>query len=117
MAHPTLRLRTTGLRTIKLVPGERLTIGRHSTNRLAVSDPSVSRFHARVTWDVEARRPEIEDLGSANGTRVDGRIVHGRVALRDGSEVSVGDVTLAIELDENVDDALLTESQDGSTSG
>lgn len=116
MAHPTLRLRGDGLRTIKLVPGERLTIGRHSTNLLALSDPSVSRFHARVTWDAEARRPGVEDLGSANGTCVDGRHVRGRVTLHDGSALTLGDVTLTIELDENVDAALLTESQE-STSG
>ncbi len=69
-----------------------LTLGRADDNDLALpTDRSASRRHARV-----ARRGDhlvVEDLGSRNGTFVDGQRVT-RADLRDGSLLRVGD-TLA----------------------
>lgn len=113
MTLAALRLRTAGLRTVTLRPGDRLTIGRHAHNGLVVLNPSVSRFHARVSWAPDARRPVVHDLGSANGTFVDGRAVREPTSLGDGSVLAIGDVTLVAELDENVDPSLI-ESQEGA---
>ena len=67
--------------------GDRLTIGRDPANDLVLSDPNVSRFHAEiVTKDGEA---EVIDLGSRNGTRVDGRLVE-RAKLDPGTAVGIG---------------------------
>ena len=67
--------------------GDRLTIGRDPANDLVLSDPNVSRFHAEiVTKDGEA---EVIDLGSRNGTRVDGQLVE-RARLDPGTAVGIG---------------------------
>ncbi|RMF81131.1 MAG: FHA domain-containing protein [Chloroflexi bacterium] len=71
---------------------KKVTIGRATTNaqwEIALQDPSVSRPHARMqlvddTWVVY-------DLGSANGTFVNGTQVHERGrALRDGDTIKFG---------------------------
>jgi transcriptional regulator of acetoin/glycerol metabolism len=54
-----------------------LEIGRGT---LPVTDPLISRNHARVTFDAGARVWRIEDLGSRNGTFVDGKQVEGVVS-------------------------------------
>src|SRR5262245_55918911 len=50
-------------------------IGTHPSSDLCLSDPHVSRLHARI--DVEEHEYVLADLGSTNGTRVGGvRIRH-----------------------------------------
>jgi hypothetical protein len=58
-----------------IAPGERLTIGREPGSGLVIDHPSVSRAHAEVSGDGRAWR--IRDLGSKNGSFVDG------IAVRD----------------------------------
>jgi hypothetical protein len=53
-----------------ILPGERLTIGREPGCGLEIAHPSVSRSHADVHFDGQAWR--VRDLGSKNGTFVDG---------------------------------------------
>lgn len=53
---------------------------------------SVSRVHARIRC--RAVDAFIEDLGSKNGTWVNGRKVEGSVHLEDGDEVRLGTITL-----------------------
>jgi putative peptide zinc metalloprotease protein len=72
-----------------------LTIGRARESDLRLDDPSVSRLHARV--GVSRGGPVIEDAGSRYGTWVDGRRVHGRLALHDGARIRVGDENLVVE--------------------
>jgi len=64
-----------------------LYIGRAPDNGVVVSDPATSRRHARF----EQRGPEhlVVDLGSANGTLVDGARVVERV-LAGGSVITMG---------------------------
>jgi DNA-binding CsgD family transcriptional regulator len=90
--------RPTGPEMITL-QGDRLTIGRGPSNDLALeADSKVSRLHAVMEryqsgW-------AIKDLGSRNGTFVNGeRLITERV-LRPGDEVSIGDTRLAYRLDE-----------------
>jgi ABC transport system ATP-binding/permease protein len=67
--------------------GDRLTLGRDPRNDLVLNDPSVSRFHA----ELRRRRGEVvvHDLGSSNGTRLDGEVVRtARLAV--GSEIGIG---------------------------
>ncbi|HEY7622827.1 MAG TPA: MMPL family transporter [Solirubrobacteraceae bacterium] len=58
-------------------------------------DPELSRRHARVARDAEGRLT-IEDLGSANGTFVNGERVHGPEVLNVGDVVRVGLTTLHV---------------------
>ncbi|MYR08265.1 ATP-binding cassette domain-containing protein [Gordonia sp. SID5947] len=62
------------------------TIGRSPDNDLVVDDMLASRRHARITTGTEIR---IEDLGSINGTHVNGHRVD-RSVLHDGDAVTVG---------------------------
>ena len=63
-----------------------------------VADESVSRTHARVY--VHGGVLHVEDLGSTNGTFVNGRrLVEGQgVRMRDGDELVLGALTLRVEL-------------------
>jgi two-component system response regulator GlrR len=77
----------------------RCAIGTHESNDLRLSDPRVSRFHCEiVTGGPEAR---IRDLGSRNGTIVDGvRVVD--AFLRSGSIIKLAGVSLRFDLLEQV---------------
>lgn len=73
------------------------TIGRgdSATIRLA-NDVAASRSHAQLRWS--GGRAEIEDLGSTNGTELDGVRITSTVPLRDGSVVGIGDTKLVLYL-------------------
>jgi hypothetical protein len=69
------------------------TIGRRDDQDIILDAPSVSRTHARVEIDQEAA--VIVDLGSTNGTLVNGRpIRRARVELRHGDRIKIGAVLL-----------------------
>lgn len=74
--------------------GQRLTIGRDPANDVTVDDPNVSRFHAEVV--AEDGRVVLHDLGSRNGTRVDGRSV-AAAELSPGAQIGVGPYRLTFE--------------------
>lgn len=67
------------------------TIGRNAANGIFLNDMTVSRSHARIIREGLGAR--IEDLGSLNGTWVDGAIVNA-APLHDGSSVQIGTFTL-----------------------
>jgi Nif-specific regulatory protein len=69
--------------------GEEISIGRDHTNGLAINDRSVSRRHCSIR-KLAPERFEIRDLGSRNGTAVNGLPVTARV-LGDGDEIRLGD--------------------------
>jgi hypothetical protein len=62
-------------------------IGRSEECDISLPDRQVSRFHARVSWVDE--RFQVEDLGSKNGTHVNGQEVKTPVALQDGDEIQI----------------------------
>jgi pSer/pThr/pTyr-binding forkhead associated (FHA) protein len=79
---------------VRLVPltTDALTIGRAPTNELPIASNLVSRLHALVEhfpagWS-------IRDLGSTNGTTVNGVPVRPVQILRDGDRVEIGPVRL-----------------------
>lgn len=69
--------------------GEQLTIGRDSTNGVAINDAEVSRKHARL--NLQGGKYVLEDLGSTNGTFVNGQRLAGPVVLKSGDVVSLGE--------------------------
>ena len=73
-------------------PESRLVIGRGDEAGWILDDEDLSRGHAEVRrgWD----GIWIRDLGSKNGTKVDGRVIEGEVMLRDGAVVELGGVAL-----------------------
>ena len=74
-------------------------IGRADFNDVVIADPSVSTSHAKLQ-----RRDDVwvlSDLGSTNGTFVEGERLSGEVALGPGTTVKFGDVAVLFEpLDE-----------------
>ena len=66
------------------------TIGRGSSNTIVVGDGVVSKAHARIAFEPAAAVWVLEDLGSTNGTRLDGMPVSGRERLRDLHVVTLG---------------------------
>jgi hypothetical protein len=62
-------------------------IGRDPGSTISLDVAGVSRRHARIVLEPDAAW--LDDLGSKNGTAVDDRRVHGRVALRDGDPIQV----------------------------
>jgi pSer/pThr/pTyr-binding forkhead associated (FHA) protein len=70
-------------------------IGRADYNDLVIADPSVSTTHARLQ-----RKDElwvVSDLGSTNGTYVEGEPVTGETALTPGTTLRFGDVSALFE--------------------
>ena len=72
---------------IQNLRGAELLIGRHPSCDLSVQDGGVSRRHARLAWSGSGYA--IEDLGSANGTYVNGNRISSQ-GLRDGDIIQVG---------------------------
>ena len=68
-------------------PGSQLMLGRAGDCDITLEDGLVSRRHARLWCDAGTWR--IEDLGSRNGTRVNGKAVD-MAALADGDFVNIG---------------------------
>ena len=64
-------------------------IGRAQENDIVISDVLVSRHHARITLDQGDCR--ITDLGSGNGTFVNGDRLNGTAGLRPGDVVRIAD--------------------------
>ena len=73
----------------------RYVVGRHLQSDIVVNDSNVSRQHA----EIECRADEvvIRDLGSTNGTKVNGVMVHGDQTLRHGDVIGLGTAQLAFE--------------------
>jgi hypothetical protein len=89
------------LRTLEGVPPDAIyslaatsRIGRSDESEIVLLDPSVSRAHAIV--DVNRGEAVVHDLGSTNGTYVNGRRVE-RERLRDGDELRFGNTRMRFE--------------------
>jgi len=79
------------------LPAGEMSIGRDSSNQLWVIDPALSRRHCLVIADGE--RFSIRDLGSRNGTLVNGVPVE-QQQIRHGDQIYIGDSVLVFLLEE-----------------
>jgi DNA-binding winged helix-turn-helix (wHTH) protein len=78
-------------RRIALHPGENV-IGRDPRSAVWLDVAGVSRRHARIT--ITERDARLEDLGSKNGTRLDGVALSGELPLRDGDSILIGPISI-----------------------
>jgi hypothetical protein len=92
-----------GIPTLTLPDGRRVvldhdkvTMGRLPECELAVADANVSRRHAEVRRN-GAGPWQVADLGSTNGTKVNGTVITGPRNLDDGDEITVGSTTVRFE--------------------
>jgi len=84
-----------GQREIALAEGENI-LGRGVDSLVWIDAQSVSRRHARLV--VASGLATLEDLGSKNGTFVNGIRLSAPVALRDGDEVRVGAIPMTLRV-------------------
>jgi DNA-binding winged helix-turn-helix (wHTH) protein len=82
-------------REVSLRPGENV-LGRDAAAAAWLDSPTVSRRHARIL--VSPGGCVLEDLGSHNGTYVQGRRVDAPVQLRDGDEIRLGSVLVTFRI-------------------
>jgi hypothetical protein len=91
-------------KALLLVDGKRVvvgpsgaTIGRGRQADVVLNDPNVSRQHAEI-------RPRggswvLADLGSTNGSKLNGRQIEGSEVLRDGDEIELGESAMTFTLE------------------
>jgi Protein of unknown function (DUF3662)/FHA domain len=101
-AHPSHPARAQ--KALLLVDGKRVvvgpsgaTIGRGRQADVVLNDPNVSRQHAEI-------RPRggswvLADLGSTNGSKLNGRQIEGSEVLRDGDEIELGESAMTFTLE------------------
>jgi len=75
----------------RVLETQRSVLGRSRDVDVQIDDPNVSRRHAEIVQ--EGSTYWLVDLGSTNGTEVDGRRVQ-RVRLDDGSRFTLGETTV-----------------------
>lgn len=74
-----------------------IVVGRGSDAGLRINDPGVSRRHVEIRVDVVGGQVTVSaiDLGSTNGTSMDGRRVQ-QALLHDGSTIVIGNTTMVV---------------------
>jgi hypothetical protein len=85
-----------GDRRYALTP-PRTVVGRGSDADIRLDDPNISRQH--MQFQVDGGEWAISDLGSTNGTRVNGQGVRGPTLLRSGDTIELGNSVLKFRLD------------------
>jgi hypothetical protein len=99
-------------------------IGRAKGSDIRIASHEVSRLHCRLQF--EGDRLIVRDLGSANGTQVNGQPVVGERTLRVGDRIQVGpvqfvleaeqavavDALAAIPVDDDIDEIIVIEDTD-----
>lgn len=69
--------------------GDVLTIGRESSNQIAINDAEISRKHSQLV--LQGGKYVLTDLGSTNGTFVNGQRLTGQHVLQPGEVISLGE--------------------------
>ncbi len=77
---------------------EPITVGRQADNTLVIADDSLSRHHARFAFQGNALI--VTDLGSANGTRVNGQPITGSQPLAPNDLVEFGGTALRVHVED-----------------
>lgn len=86
-----------------------VTLGRDARNDVVIADAEVSRRHATLNLSPEEASYILEDLGSTNGTFVNGRRLSGAMAIQHGDTIELGQaVTIVFRLPASVLQAALT---------
>jgi len=93
-------------RKVRVLPMEEVVLGRDDDCEIILDEGPVSRTHAKVVY--HDYQPEVHDLGSTNGTFLNGKRVH-RAYLKHGDRIQVGanvfEVRVGMESSEATTDA------------
>jgi serine phosphatase RsbU (regulator of sigma subunit) len=88
----------------------RATIGRSVRNEVCLEDPFSSRIHAELRIDADTYW--VTDLGSANGTFVNGRRLSGSMQLFPGDRVQIGETVIEVQPPADVTQAIPSSATD-----
>jgi two-component system, cell cycle response regulator len=80
-----------------------ITVGRDDRVDLSLMDGSISRAHCTVERDPETGRYVLVDLGSTNGTSINGVRVHDHVPLSEGDKIFLGASVLRFSFSDRLD--------------
>ncbi|MBW2460261.1 MAG: FHA domain-containing protein [Deltaproteobacteria bacterium] len=86
-----------GKTTVVPLVREEVSIGRKEGNTIRLTERNISRKHAKLLKANGAF--VVEDLNSYNGVKVNGRKIDGRVNLKAGDQLGIGDYQLALQSD------------------
>ncbi|MFM7073330.1 MAG: FHA domain-containing protein, partial [Planctomycetota bacterium] len=92
-AYLVIREGTKWTDVFRLTPGRTVTIGRTATNQIAIKDDRCSRYHAEIFHSQGGW--VLRDLGSRNGTLLDGVRVTGDIPLAEGGVIMIAHVQMA----------------------
>lgn len=81
--------------TETLVISDETFIGRADKCQVKIDDPFVSSEHARIYR--KGKNFYIEDMGSRNGTYINGKLLHKPELIEDGDEITMQDVQLVFK--------------------
>jgi hypothetical protein len=81
--------------TVFPLTADSVVLGREEGVDISLRDPEVSRQHARVSW--QAGTYVLEDLGSTNGTFLNGMQITGQRPLRPGDSIGLGQTILVLQ--------------------
>ncbi len=84
-----------GRKTVVPFAQDEISIGRDSGNTVRLTERNVSRRHAVLVREDDSVL--VEDLDSSNGVRVNGERIHGRLKVKRGDLIQIGDYDLALE--------------------
>lgn len=77
------------------ITSQPLRLGRDANNNIVIEDDQVSAHHAKITSD--GQQCWIEDLGSTNGSYIDGVRIHERTLLRSECLIKIGTTIFKFE--------------------
>lgn len=68
-----------------------LSLGRSKTeNDIAIDDPRASRKHCQLVLDAEEKTVTVKDLGSSNGTKINGEKIEAATVVSSGNMLTIG---------------------------
>jgi len=82
----------------KQLSGSQATLGRGQSCTVRIPSADVSRLHCRLHLEADGL-VRVEDLGSVNGTFINGTPIHGLEIVRPGDRLGLGPVTFVVEYD------------------
>ena len=89
--------------------GDRIILGREEACDIVVRDAEVSRRHIQITWEDDIFM--IQDLGSTNGSFLNGTQLSTPTPLSNGNSIGLGQTSLRFEIDsQNAQDIAAVET-------